>query len=112
MGDSPHPPHRPNEPDVTLPARPNDIDNDDDVFTDTSQTPQDKAESKGEEGMAVAAPVTKKQRASNPYHPGCCGTLLFISLRHNYPKDLPRAPPSHQGVVATNSQKKGDRGRV
>ena len=35
-GDSLHPPHRPNEPDATLPARPNDADNDnDDVFVDT-----------------------------------------------------------------------------
>ena len=40
--------------------------------------------------MAVAAPATKKRRASNPYRPGCCGTLLFSSLRHNYPKDLPQ----------------------
>ena len=40
--------------------------------------------------MAVAAPVTKKWGASNPYHPGCCRTLLFSSFRHQYPKDLPQ----------------------
>ena len=38
----------------------------------------------------MAAPATKKRHASNPYRPGCCGTLLFSSLRHNYPKDLPQ----------------------
>ena len=46
-------------------------------------------ENKGEEGATVAAPA-KKCRASNPYHPGCCGTLLFSSLWHQYPKDLPQ----------------------
>ena len=43
-----------------------------------------------EEGTAVAAPVAKKRHAGNPYHPGCCSTLLFSTLRHNYPKDLPQ----------------------
>ena len=38
----------------------------------------------------MAAPAAKKRRASNPYHPGCCGTLLFSLLRHQYPKDLPQ----------------------
>ena len=89
-GDSPHPPHHSDEPDAALPARSNDANDDDNVFADTSQTPRDEAESEGEEGMAVAAPATKKRRASNPYRPGCCGTLLFSSLRHNYPKDLPQ----------------------
>ena len=47
-------------------------------------------ESSGEEETPVAAPATKKWCASNPYCPGCCGTLLFSSLWHNYPKDLPQ----------------------
>ena len=40
-----HIPHCTNEPDVTLPSRTNDVDDDEDVFADTSRTPQDKAES-------------------------------------------------------------------
>ena len=53
---------------------------------DTSQTPHDKEESEGEEEAIAAAPVAKKRRASNPYCPGCCGTLLFSSFCHNYPQ--------------------------
>ena len=47
--------------DETLPARPNDANDNDDVFTDTSRTLRDEVESEGEEGVAVAAPVTKKR---------------------------------------------------
>ena len=39
---------------------------------------------------AAAAPAAKKRCAGNPYRPGCCGTLLFSSLHHQYPKDLPQ----------------------
>ena len=106
MGDSPHPPHCPNEPDATLPTRPNDTNNDDDVFTDTSRTLQDEAESKGEEGMAVAAPVIKmtcKQHLPS--------WLLWDSPLQLPSPQLPKGPspghhPSHQGVVAADSQEK------
>ena len=37
-----------------------------------------------------AAPAAKKRQVSNPYRPGCCGTLLFSSLWHQYPKGLPQ----------------------
>ena len=87
MGDGAHASLDPNE---TLPARPMaDID-DDCVFADTSQTLQGEAESEEEEEVAAAAPAVKKRRAGNPYCPGCCGTLLFSSLCHQYPKDLPQ----------------------
>ena len=107
MGDSPHP-HRPNEPDATLPARPNDVANNDNVFADTLRTLQDEVESSGEKEAVVAAPATKKREASNPYRPGCCRTLLFSSLRHNYLKDLPRAPPfsSRSGCHKQQRKKK------
>ena len=36
--DSTHPPHCPNESEQTLPSRVNDVDNDNDVFTDTLRT--------------------------------------------------------------------------
>ena len=49
-----------------------------------------KEKSEGEEGTPVAAPATKKCCATYPYHPGCCGTLLFSSMHHNYLKDLPQ----------------------
>ena len=52
----------------------------DDVFMDHLQTPHDEEESSGEEEAVAAAPAAKKQQAANPYHPGCCGTLLFSSL--------------------------------
>ena len=84
-----HPLHCPNEVDETLPVI-GAIDNpNQDVFADALRA-MDKAESEGEEGTAVAAPATKKRCASNPYHPGCCGTHLFSSLRHNYLMDLPQ----------------------
>ena len=86
----PAPSHCPNESEQTLPSRVNDIGNDNDIFVDTSWTPQDEAESEGEEGTVVAAPATKKRRASNTYFPGCWGTLLFSPLHHQYPKDLPQ----------------------
>ena len=76
--------------DDTLPARGPLADDDDDAFADHSRTPHDEEESSGEEEAVVAAPAAKKRRASNPYRPGCCGTLLFSSLRHQYPKDLPQ----------------------
>ena len=77
--------------DAMLPAR-GAVDNpSDDVFADTSWTLYGKAESKGEEEQVVAAPAAKKHHASNPYRLSCCRTLLFSSLHHNYPKDLPRA---------------------
>ena len=38
--------------------------------------------------MPATAPVAKKHHAANPYHPSCCGTLPFSSLRHQYPKDF------------------------
>ena len=63
---------------------------DDNVFADSLRTPQGEAESEGEEEATAAAPAAKKWHASNPYRPGCCGTLLFSSLRHQYPKDLPQ----------------------
>ena len=87
-------------------------DDDNDIFTDALRTPQDEAENEGEEGTAVAAPVAKKRRASNPYHHGYCGTLLFSSLCHQYPKDLPRVHPFHQGVVAADSKEERNWGRV
>ena len=61
-----------------------------DVFEELSRTLQGKGESKGVERMVVAAPVAKKRHASNTYRPGCCRTLLFSSLCHKYPKDLPQ----------------------
>ena len=67
---------------------------DDSVFADSSRTPRGEAESEGEEEATAAAPVAKKRRASNPYRPGCCSTLLFSSLHHQYPKDLPRGQHS------------------
>ena len=62
-----------------------------DVFTDHSWTPCNEGESKGEEGMPVAVPAAKKRCVSNLYCPGCCGTLLFSSMWHNYLKDLHKA---------------------
>ena len=56
---------------------------------DSSRTPQDKIESKGEEGAPATAPVAKKRRASNPIVQVAVGPSLLI-LRHNYPKDLPQ----------------------
>ena len=47
-------------------------------------------ESEGEEGPLVAAPPAKKRHPGNPYRPGCCGTLLYASARHKFPKDLPQ----------------------
>ena len=88
-GDSPHPPHRPDESEQTLPSRVNDTDDDNDIFVDSSRTPQDKIESKGEEGAPATAPVAKKRRASNPIVQVAVGPSLLI-LRHNYPKDLPQ----------------------
>ena len=77
--------------DDTLPAHPTaGLAADDDAFVDTLQTLRGEVESDDEEEAHVAAPATKKQRASNPYRPGCCGTLLFSSLCHQYPKDLPQ----------------------
>ena len=106
MGDGAH---APLDPDKTLPPWPMaDID-DDSVFADSLWTPWDKAESEGEEETAAAAPAAKKRHMSNPYHPGCCSTLLFSSLCHQYPKDLPQGNTSHQGVAAQNSQEEGDR---
>ena len=69
------------------------VDTDDSVFADSSQTPRGEAESEGEEEAVAAAPAVKKQCAGNHYRPGCCGTLLFSSLCHQYPKDL------HQGTT-------------
>ena len=65
-GDSPHPPHRSNEAGETLPSRVNDVDNDDNVFMDTSKTPRDEVESEGEEGAPATAPVAKKHRVATP----------------------------------------------
>ena len=92
-GDSPHPPHRPDESEQTLPSRVNDTDDDNDIFVDSSRTPQDKIESKGEEGAPATAPVAKKRRASNPIVQVAVGPSLLI-LRHNYPKDLPQGTTS------------------
>ena len=89
-GDSLHPPHNANESEQTFSSRVNDIDDNNDAFADTSRTLHNEAESNGEEGVVAAAPAAKKWRASNPYHPGCCGTLIFSSLQHQYPKDLPQ----------------------
>ena len=47
-------------------------------------------ESEGEEEQIVAAPATKKRCAGNPYRPGCCGTILYASAHHKFPKDLPQ----------------------
>ena len=90
MGDSPHPPHRPNEAGEALPSRAsvNLNDDDNDVFTDHSRTLHNEWKAR-ERRIVATAPVKKKWRASNPYCPGCCGTLLFSSLCHQYPKDLP-----------------------
>ena len=63
---------------------------DDSVFTDTSRTLWGEVESDDKVETPVAAPAAKKRRASNPYHPGCCSTLLFSSLCHQYPNDLPQ----------------------
>ena len=60
--------------------------------------------------MPVAAPVTKKHCATNPYCPGCCGTLLFSRLRHQYPKDLPRVLHCSSRVVTTDMKEEGDIG--
>ena len=78
----------------TLPAQPMTALDDDDAFADTSRTPQGEVESDNEEEAHVAAPATKKRRASNLYHPGCCRTLLFSSLRHIItPRTSPRGQP-------------------
>ena len=82
--------HAPLDPDETLPAWPMADVDDDSIFADSSWTPHGEAESKGEEEAVAAAPAAKKRQVSNPYHPGCCGTLLFSSLCHQYPKDLPQ----------------------
>ena len=66
-----------------FPARPVADPDDDSVFADSSQAPCSEEESSSEEEAHVAAPAVKKWRASNPYRPGCCSTLLF-------PKDLPQ----------------------
>ena len=60
------------------------------LLRDEQGTVQSTEESEGEEGQIVAAPPAKKHRPSNPYHPGCCGALLYASTQHKYPKDLPR----------------------
>ena len=87
MGDGAHTVADPNK---TLPVRPMLDADDDNVFADSSRTPHGEAESEGEEEAAAAAPAAKKRCVSNPYHPGCCSTLLFSSLQHQYPKDLPQ----------------------
>ena len=46
-----------------------------------------------ERRSACNSSCCKEVVCQQPYCPGCCGTLLFSSIRHNYPKDLPRAPP-------------------
>ena len=63
-----------------LPARVPVDDPSEDVFADHSRTQHDEEESSREEEAVAAAPAAKKQQAANPYHPGCCGTLLFSSL--------------------------------
>ena len=111
-GDSPHPPHRPDESEQTLPSRVNDTDDDNDIFVDSSRTPQDKVESKGEEGAPATAPVAKKRRASNPYCPGCCGTLLFSSFVTTTPRTFPRAQPSSSRSGYRGPAKRRHWGRV
>ena len=56
-----------------------DGDSDPTLPRDEQGTIQSAEESEGEEGPLVAAPPTKKRRPGNPYHPGCCGTLLYAS---------------------------------
>ena len=65
-------------------------DTDPTVPRDEQGTVQSAEESEGEEGQIVAAPATKKHHPGNPYRPGCCGTLLYASAQHKYPKDLPQ----------------------
>ena len=67
-----------------------DADSDPTLPRDEQGTIQSAEESEGEEGQVVAAPATKKRRAGNPYRPGCCGTVLYASARHKFPKDLPQ----------------------
>ena len=100
-GDSTHPPICPDEPDETLPAREVADAPNQDVFADTPRAAHNKAESEGEEGTPVAALAAKKHCAVNPYHPSCCGTLLFSSMHHNYLKDLPPGNYTTQQRVAT-----------
>ena len=78
-----HPPHCPAADEQTLPARGVvDVPNQD-VFADTLRVVHDEEESEGEEEPVVAAPAAKKRHAAKPYHPSCCGTLLFSSLCHS-----------------------------
>ena len=78
-----------------LPSQP--IPGEGDALDPNSAVPRDEQgahesaeESEGEEGPLVAAPPAKKRRPGNPYCPGCCGTLLYASARHKFPKDLPQ----------------------
>ena len=73
-----------------IPGEALDADSDPTLPRDEQGTIQSAEESKGEEGQVVAAPATKKRHAGNPYCPGCCGTVLYASARHKYPKDLPQ----------------------
>ena len=100
-----HPPHRPNEPDATLPSRANDVDDDDDVFTDTSRTLHNEAKAKERKEWLWQL---LSQRSSVPATP----TVLVAASFFSAPcATIPQGPttgyhPSHQGVAAVNSQKK------
>ena len=87
--DSTHPPHNPNETDKTLPAR-GAVDNTtEDVFADYLRTLwQMGKRRRGRNGCDSSC--CKETMCSNPYCPGCCCTLLFSSICHNYLKDLPQ----------------------
>ena len=87
MGDRAHTSLDPNK---TLQVQPTADADDNGVFADSSRALHGEAESSDEEEAVAAAPAAKKRCVSNSYYPGCCGTLLFSSLCHQYPKDLPQ----------------------
>ena len=102
----------PDEPDATLPSRPNAADND--AYMDTSRTPWDKEESGGERAPATAL-ATKKRRAANPYCPGCCGTFSSVPFitSPQLPQGLTtRHNPTHQGVITADCQEEENWQRV
>ena len=96
-GDSPHPPHRPNEPDATLPARPNDVANDDDVFADTSRTPQDKVESK--ERLMWQLLLQRSSGQQTHIVLVAVGPSFSPAYSTAAPRPFPGHNPPHKGVV-------------
>ena len=111
-GRQPAPSSCPNEPDQTLPSRVNDINNDDNTFADTSRTPQDKVESKGEKETLWHL-LLQRNTVQQPLLSWLLWYLLFQFLAPQLPQGSPSGHnPSHQGVVTANYQEEGNWGRV